>query len=147
MAGGRFRARRILGVVIVAIGLWVLIAMGGPPGVLRMLNGSSGQEIVVTVAARTGCLPAQAPSLGGVGLSSVNDPFTLRKPGNGFSNGDVLAVATSRKTVSDCYLEVHFPVPSDTQFFVVVDENQGVRWGPLDVKQVEANGWHVSVSL
>jgi hypothetical protein len=74
----------------------------------------------------------------------VTHTFTLRRPGNGLTNGDVVGVAeTSHVDSSGCNLDVTFAMSPNLGFFAVSDDNAGETWGPFDSHQMSARGWTV----
>jgi hypothetical protein len=72
-------------------------------------------------------------------VPSARDTFSLRKPGNGLTESDVLAVASSVTAGAEgCTLNVMFDITPDVAFFVVHDEIGGESWGPFSYDQVKS---------
>jgi hypothetical protein len=65
--------------------------------------------------------------------------WTLRRPGNGSSEGDVVAVAESAGYAA-CNLSLVFKINPNLGFFVVNDE-EGGQWGPFDSHQLASRKW------
>jgi hypothetical protein len=69
--------------------------------------------------------------------------FVLRRPSNGVSDGDVVAVAQSIAYDGEgCDLNVVFKISPKLGFFVVHDDSAASgSWGPFDSSQMSARGW------
>lgn len=77
----------------------------------------------------------------------TNDTFTLRRPGNGLTSGEVVGVADSASMdEAGCNLDVQFRVGADLGFFVVADDNKGSSWGPFDSRSLEKRQWLVRLN-
>lgn len=110
-------------------------------------NPLASGQLTATFVGEDGCLTPEARAFGlGMGLSSANDTFTLREPGDGTNYGALVAVSSTSQVVGDCYIEVTFQVPGGVQFFEVANETEGMHWGPFDPAQLAANGWRVTLS-
>lgn len=73
--------------------------------------------------------------------------FTLRRPGNGLTNGDVVGVALSAAMDNTgCDLDVTFSIGPGLGFFMVVDDTTSNGWGPFDSNQMSARGWTVRLN-
>ena len=68
------------------------------------------------------------------------DTWVLRRPGNGDSEGDVVAVAQSAGYAA-CNLSVVFKISPNLGFFVVDDEQGSGSWGPFDSHQLASHQW------
>lgn len=67
--------------------------------------------------------------------------WVLRRPSNGISEGDVVAVAQSAGYAA-CNLSLVFKINPNLGFFVVDDEEgSGGSWGPFDSHQLAARHW------
>lgn len=64
----------------------------------------------------------------------------LRRPSNGISDGDVVAVAESVGYAA-CNLSIVFKISPNLGFFVVTDEEGTGSWGPFDSHQLGARKW------
>jgi hypothetical protein len=69
-----------------------------------------------------------------------NDTWTLRRPSNGISAGDVVAVAQSAGYAA-CNLSVVFKISPNLGFFTVADEQTSDSWGPFDSHQLATRKW------
>lgn len=69
--------------------------------------------------------------------------FVLRRPSNGISDGDVVAVAQEMTyDTAGCDLDVVFKISPNLGFFVVHDDSgSGGSWGPFDSSQMGGRGW------
>jgi hypothetical protein len=77
----------------------------------------------------------------------TSDTFTLRRPGNGLTNGDVIGVADgSQMDDTGCNLSVTFGISPSLGFFVVSDDNSGSAWGPFDSHQLAKREWTVRLN-
>jgi hypothetical protein len=77
----------------------------------------------------------------------TNDTFTLRRPGNGFTNGDVVGVAESQSMDGgQCNLDVEFLLSPNLGFFVVSDDTKGNSWGPFDSHSLASRQWLVQLT-
>ena len=81
-------------------------------------------------------------------LTSISsDTITLRKPGNGAGRGAVIALADSEGfNKSGCGWVVTFSINPEVGFFVVSDEDQQLRWGPFDSRQLAQRHWTIQVA-
>lgn len=94
------------------------------------------------------CLTPEPPAFGGLGLSSVNDSFTLREPSDGSgAYGALISIAAGSDIIEDCMISANFQVPEGIRFFEIVDESEGLRWGPFDTSQVAAGGWFLTLTV
>ena len=76
-----------------------------------------------------------------------SDTFTLRRPGDGVTNGVVVGVASSsRLDTSKCDLKLVFSISPTLGFFVVSDANGGVAWGPFDSRKMANFGWALELT-
>lgn len=93
-----------------------------------------------------GCLK-DAPS----GLSATptsSDSFDLRRPGNGLSEGNVVAVPASVQGSADgCFVTLSFAIGTNLGFFVVFDETDGLSWGPFDSHNLPNDGWSLTLTV
>jgi hypothetical protein len=65
--------------------------------------------------------------------SLAGHTFALRRPGDGLSEGEVLALAGSADMSQDgCRYTSHFSIHPRLGFFVVSDEGGYHDWGPFD---------------
>ncbi len=77
-----------------------------------------------------------------------SDTFTLRRPGNGLTDGEVVGVASSSgMDNAGCDLLIAFSTSPDLGFFVVSDDTKGSTWGPFDSHQLAGRGWTVRLDL
>lgn len=111
-------------------------------------TASSSQQLTATITGKnSSCLRGASSS----GLSSAPtsaDTFDLRRPGNGLTEGDVLAVPTNKQSGSGgCSIVLTFNIGTDLGFYVVYDESAGVSWGPFDASQLPAEGWAISLTV
>jgi len=68
--------------------------------------------------------------------------FTLQRPGNGLTEGDVVAVAESLvMDKADCDLDVMFKISPSLGFFDVDDNDATGEWGPFDSHQMSTRQW------
>jgi len=69
--------------------------------------------------------------------------FVLRRPSNGISDGDVVAVAQEMTyDTAGCDLDVVFKISPKLGFFVVHDDSgTNGSWGPYDSGQMSARAW------
>jgi hypothetical protein len=73
--------------------------------------------------------------------------WTLRRPGNGLTDGDVVAVAqTDAMDTSGCNFDVTFKISPKLGFFMVSDDSKGNSLGPFDSQQMAAQGWAVRLN-
>ena len=73
--------------------------------------------------------------------------FTLRRPGNGLTNGDVVGVALSAAMDNaGCNLDVNFSIGPSLGFFMVNDDSTTDSWGPFDSHQMAAHLWTVRLN-
>ena len=81
-------------------------------------------------------------------LTSISsDTITLRKPANGLGRGAVIALAgTEGFNKSGCGWVVTFLINPEVGFFVASDEDQQLRWGPFDSRQLAQRHWAVEVA-
>lgn len=82
----------------------------------------------------------------GCSLTDKGDTFTLRAPGNGLTDGDVLSTP-DYVGVSGCWLVLKFPVDPSIRFFVVQDEISGYHWGPVGVAQLPGVNWTLRLKV
>jgi hypothetical protein len=68
--------------------------------------------------------------------------WVLRRPGNGLSDGDVVAVAESAGYAA-CNLSIVFKISPNLGFFVVTDEEGTGSWGPFDSQQLASHSWSI----
>jgi hypothetical protein len=88
-----------------------------------------------------GCISASRHS----GITS--DTLTLRRPGNGLTDGEVIGVADSgAMDNSSCNYDIVFSISPSLGFFVVSDDIQGVTWGPFDSHKMAQRGWAVRLT-
>lgn len=106
----------------------------------------ASNELVAIFVGEDSCLTPESAAFGGsLGLSSVNNTFTLREPGDGMNYGALIVISSTSELVEECMIEVTFQVPEGVRFFEVVDETEAMRWGPFDPAQVAADGWYVTL--
>jgi hypothetical protein len=75
----------------------------------------------------------------------LQDTFTLRSPGNGLTEGGVVATA-EKLAFADCQLEVYFKISPNLGFFDVTDEQTSDQWGPFDSRQLAARDWTLELN-
>jgi hypothetical protein len=105
---------------------------------------SAGSLTATITGPDSSCLK-DAPS----GLSATpksGDSFNLRRPGNGLSEGEVVAVPASvQGSVDGCSLTLSFAIGTNLGFFVVFDETDGLSWGPFDSHNLPNDGWSLTL--
>jgi hypothetical protein len=140
--------------------LWVLVPVAlAAGGVIGFLARPERTKTTTVVQIQTQAPPPPATrelvariqgSEGGCLLSDqifTTDTFTLRRPGNGLTEGDVVGVAESMSMDStQCYLNVTFSISPELGFFSVHDDNKGFHWGPFDSKQMERRDWTLALN-
>jgi len=74
--------------------------------------------------------------------------FVLRRPSNGISDGDVVAVAQEMTyDTAGCDLNVVWKISPKLGFFVVHDDSgSGGSWGPFDAGQMSARAWTLTLN-
>ena len=89
-----------------------------------------------------GCLTAASPD-----TDYTTHAWTLRRPGNGVTNGDVVGVAEiSNSTHSTADIDITFKIAPSLGFFTVSDDSTSDSWGPFDSHQMAAHGWIVRLN-
>lgn len=107
---------------------------------------SAGQLNATITGAKSGCLKDAQGGLAAV--PSPSDSFDLRRPGNGLSEGDVVAVPTSVLGSTDgCSVTLTFAIGADLGFFVVFDETDSLSWGPFDSHNLANIGWSLTLTV
>lgn len=66
--------------------------------------------------------------------------WVLRRPSNGISEGDVVAVAQSAGYAA-CNLSLVFKINPNLGFFELADEQGAGSWGPFDSHQLGSRHW------
>jgi hypothetical protein len=95
------------------------------------VQGSNGQ-----------CLTAASPD-----TDFTTHAWTLRRPGNGVTNGDVVGVAEKEQLDnSTCDLDITFKIAPSLGFFTVSDDSSGDSWGSFDSHQMAAHSWIVRLN-
>lgn len=104
---------------------------------------SASQQMTATVTGAKGvCLPEVSSS-----APTAADSFALRRPGNGLTEGNVVAVPTSVQNVGNgCSIALTFNVGTKLGFYVVFDETDGLSWGPFDSRNLPAAGWALNLT-
>lgn len=89
------------------------------------------QQLTATVRGGNGvCLPDVKASSLLAHAPTPADTFDLRRPGNGVTEGNVVAVTTDVQSVqAGCSIVLNFAVGTGLGFYVVVDETAGLSWG------------------
>lgn len=140
--------------------VWTLIPVALIGGAAAGFFAQSSKTKIVTVVQiqtqappppATKRLDAFVQGNGGTCLSASGNyadlprhTFTLRRPGNGLSEGDVVAVAQAETMDSiNCNLDVAFKISPNLGFFVVSDDSGGGSWGPFDSHQLSSRSWHL----
>lgn len=107
---------------------------------------SSGQLTATITGANGACLKGTPSGLSAAPTSG--DSFDLRRPGNGLSEGAVIAVPTSvLGSADDCSVTLNFAIGTNLGFFVVFDETDGLSWGPFDSHNVPNTGWSLTLTV
>ena len=111
-------------------------------------TAAAPQQLTATVMGSNGvCLPDVKASSGLAQAPTAADTFDLRRPGNGVSEGNVLAVTTDvQNTQGGCSIVLNFTVGTGLGFYVVVDETAGLSWGPFDSHNLPSEGWALSLT-
>src|ERR1700722_20317948 len=137
---------------------WILLPialLGGAALGYAVHNGHGHTTTVVATRTLTAPLAAtrklrvviEGPGSQCVLTSISSDTITLRKPGNGGERGAVIALADAEGfNKSGCGWVVTFSINPQVGFFVVSDEDQQLRWGPFDSRQLAQRHWTIQVA-
>ena len=107
---------------------------------------STGQLAATITGANGVCLPDVSASL--TSAPTSGDSFDLRRPGNGLTEGDVVAVPNEvAGNAGGCSVTLGFSIGTDLGFFVVVDETDGLSWGPFDSHNLAGAGWSLNLTF
>jgi hypothetical protein len=88
------------------------------------------------------CLTAAHPE-----TDYTSHAWTLRRPGNGLTEGDVVGVSEREEfDDSSCNLDVTFKISPKLGFFMVRDDSGSASWGPFDSQQMSNRGWTVRLN-
>lgn len=107
-------------------------------------SNSLGELTAVITGANGRCLKSMSTDISAA--PTAGDSFDLRRPGNGLTEGDVVAVPSNVQGSTDgCSITLRFRIRRKLGFFVVFDETDHLSWGPVDSRNLPTARWSLNL--